>query len=79
LHNLWQKQWLFKKISALPYLFQGVGLAGAYSRGQEGQLVDENLKITLPFGKVLSLFVKTHRDYAIRNFKVLDSCIKNGG
>jgi len=30
--NLRQKQWLFKKVSALPDLFQGVGLAGAYPR-----------------------------------------------
>jgi len=42
LFNLRKKQWLFKKVSALPNLFQGAGLAGAYPRSEEGQLVSIN-------------------------------------
>jgi len=38
--NLRQKQWLLEKISTLPYLFSGVGLAGIDSRREEGKLVN---------------------------------------
>jgi len=39
LQPLRQVRRLLEKVSALPYLFQGVGMAGSDTRGQEGKLV----------------------------------------